>query len=118
MHLIVDATEVEKSHQITEKVEAQLAAKYDPVGILIHVEPPEYKEDRIAYDPAVSGPCRVLQDKSTGKTPRQLGYRASMQYLNRSNMRFSIPRASPDRRGARGDLRQVFHRRSGFSTKD
>ncbi|MGK7904888.1 MAG: cation diffusion facilitator family transporter [Hormoscilla sp.] len=51
MHLIVDATEVEKSHQITEKVEAQLAAKYDPVRVLIHVEPPEYKEDHITYEP-------------------------------------------------------------------
>lgn len=58
MHLIVDATDVEKSHQITEEVEALLAAKYDPVRVLIHVEPPEYKSDRIAYEPAVPGPAR------------------------------------------------------------
>ena len=50
MHLIVDAFDVETSHQITEAVEARLKAKYSPVRVLIHVEPPAYKSDRIDYD--------------------------------------------------------------------
>ena len=50
MHLIVDAFDVETSHQITEAVEARLKAKYSPVRVFIHVEPPAYKSDRIDYD--------------------------------------------------------------------
>jgi cation diffusion facilitator family transporter len=49
MHLVVSAEDVETAHQITEAVESQLADKYSPVRILIHVEPPEYKDDQISY---------------------------------------------------------------------
>ncbi|MCL1466350.1 cation diffusion facilitator family transporter [Argonema galeatum] len=49
MHLIVDAKDVEGSHQITEEVEARLAERFSPVRVLIHVEPPAYKSDQITY---------------------------------------------------------------------
>lgn len=49
MHLIVDTNDLETSHRITEEVEARLEAKYSPVRILIHVEPPDYQSDRITY---------------------------------------------------------------------
>ena len=51
MHLIVDADDVETAHRITEEVEARLEEKFSPVRVLIHVEPPEYKSDRISYEP-------------------------------------------------------------------
>ncbi len=51
MHLIVDATDVATSHQITEAVEAHLQHKYYPVRVLIHVEPPDYQSDRITFQP-------------------------------------------------------------------
>ena len=50
MHLIVDATDVETAHSITEAVEAALEAQYAPVRVLIHLEPPAYREDRITYE--------------------------------------------------------------------
>ncbi len=50
MHLIVDASDVETAHRITEEVEARLEAKFAPVRILIHVEPPNYKSDSISYE--------------------------------------------------------------------
>jgi cation diffusion facilitator family transporter len=49
MHLIVDATDVETAHQITEEVEVRLEQKYSPVRINIHVEPPSYRSDLISY---------------------------------------------------------------------
>jgi cation diffusion facilitator family transporter len=51
MHLIVDAKDVETAHAITETVEAQLAEKYYPVRISIHVEPPAYESEQISYEP-------------------------------------------------------------------
>ncbi len=51
MHLIVDADDVETAHRITEEVEARLEEKFSPVRVLIHIEPPEYKSDRISYEP-------------------------------------------------------------------
>lgn len=51
MHLIVDAADVETSHQITEEVEARLAARFSPIRVLIHVEPPDYESNRISYEP-------------------------------------------------------------------
>lgn len=51
MHLVVDALDVETAHKITEEVEARLEARYTPVRILIHVEPPTYKSDHITFDP-------------------------------------------------------------------
>ncbi len=52
MHLIVDAEDVETAHRITEEVEARLEERFSPVRILIHIEPPEYKSDRISYEGA------------------------------------------------------------------
>lgn len=50
MHLIVDASDVETAHRITEEVEARLEKKFSPVRILIHVEPPDYRSDSISYE--------------------------------------------------------------------
>lgn len=50
MHLIVDASDVETAHRITEEVEARLEAKFAPVRILIHVEPPDYKSNQISFE--------------------------------------------------------------------
>ncbi|MGL5133333.1 MAG: cation diffusion facilitator family transporter, partial [Planktothrix sp.] len=50
MHLIVEATDVETAHSITEAVEAALGQEFSPVRILIHVEPPEYKSEQITYE--------------------------------------------------------------------
>lgn len=50
MHLIVDAIDVETAHKITEQVEAKLIEKFSPVRISIHIEPPDYKSDRISYE--------------------------------------------------------------------
>lgn len=50
MHLIVDATDVEAAHRITEEVEARLAERFSPVRIIIHVEPPAYQSDQISYE--------------------------------------------------------------------
>lgn len=51
MHLIVDATDVETAHSITEAVEARLEEKYGPVRVSIHVEPPTYRSNQISYEP-------------------------------------------------------------------
>ncbi|WP_016953173.1 cation diffusion facilitator family transporter [Anabaena sp. PCC 7108] len=53
MHLIVDAPDVETAHRITEEVESQLEARFSPVRILIHVEPPAYKSENISFEPGV-----------------------------------------------------------------
>ncbi len=50
MHLIVEATDVETAHSITETVEAELGKEFSPVRILIHVEPPQYKSEQITYE--------------------------------------------------------------------
>jgi cation diffusion facilitator family transporter len=50
MHLIVDALDVEAAHQITEEVESRLEQRFNPVRILIHVEPPAYKSERISFE--------------------------------------------------------------------
>jgi cation diffusion facilitator family transporter len=49
MHLIVDAKDVETAHQITEAVETQLEERFHPVRVLIHVEPPSYKSNKISF---------------------------------------------------------------------
>lgn len=49
MHLIVDATDVAEAHKITEEVEIRLKATYNPIRVLIHVEPPDYQSDTIAF---------------------------------------------------------------------
>lgn len=50
MHLIVEATDVETAHRITEAVEARLEERYSPVRINIHVEPPTYQSNQISYE--------------------------------------------------------------------
>ncbi|MEA5602760.1 cation diffusion facilitator family transporter [Nostoc sp. UHCC 0252] len=50
MHLIVDASDVETAHYITEEVESRLEERFRPVRILIHVEPPEYKSEQISFE--------------------------------------------------------------------
>ncbi len=54
MHLIVDALDVETAHKITEEVEARLEERFSPVRVLIHVEPPDYKSDRISFEAETS----------------------------------------------------------------
>lgn len=49
MHLIVDASDVETAHKITEKVETRLEEHFNPVRILIHVEPPNYQSNQISF---------------------------------------------------------------------
>ncbi len=49
MHLIVDAPDVTTAHKITEEIEARLSAKYDPIRVVIHIEPPDYKRDQISF---------------------------------------------------------------------
>jgi cation diffusion facilitator family transporter len=48
MHLIVDAPDVETAHKITEKVETRLEERFNPVRVLIHVEPPNYQSNQIS----------------------------------------------------------------------
>ncbi len=54
MHLVVNATDVETAHQITEEVEDRLEDKYGPARVMIHVEPPAYQSEQISYDSAES----------------------------------------------------------------
>jgi cation diffusion facilitator family transporter len=53
MHLIVDAPDVETAHRITEEVEHQLEARFSPVRIVIHVEPPAYTSEQISFEPEI-----------------------------------------------------------------
>ena len=50
MHLIVEAPDVETAHQITEAVEERLSERYEPVRVMIHVEPPAYTSEQISYE--------------------------------------------------------------------
>ncbi|MGF1481963.1 MAG: cation diffusion facilitator family transporter [Cyanophyceae cyanobacterium] len=52
MHLIVDANDVATAHRITEAVEAALEQQFSPVRVLIHVEPPNYRSEKISFGPA------------------------------------------------------------------
>jgi cation diffusion facilitator family transporter len=54
MHLIVEASDVETAHRITEEVESRLEERFSPVRILIHVEPPSYKSERISFESSES----------------------------------------------------------------
>lgn len=49
MHIIVDAPDVETAHRITEEVERRLEERFNPVRILIHVEPPTYQSNQITF---------------------------------------------------------------------
>lgn len=50
MHMIVDSPDVETAHHITEEVENRLQERFSPVRVIIHIEPPAYKSDRITFD--------------------------------------------------------------------
>jgi cation diffusion facilitator family transporter len=54
MHLIVEASDVETAHRITEEVESRLEERFSPVRILIHVEPPSYKSEHISFESSES----------------------------------------------------------------
>ena len=49
MHLIVDAMDIENAHRITEEVEALLEERFQPVRILIHIEPPTYQSANVSF---------------------------------------------------------------------
>lgn len=49
MHLIVDAVDVETAHRITEEVEGILADRFGPVRVIIHIEPPSYRSDKLTF---------------------------------------------------------------------
>ncbi|MGF1542177.1 MAG: cation diffusion facilitator family transporter [Pleurocapsa sp.] len=49
MHLIVDTTDVQTAHQITEQIEELLEKRFGKVRVLIHVEPPDYESDQISF---------------------------------------------------------------------
>lgn len=49
MHLIVEPTDVESAHHITEEVESRLEAAYGPARITIHIEPVQYQSGQITY---------------------------------------------------------------------
>lgn len=50
MHMIVAASDIETAHKITEAVEERLRERFAPVRVLIHIEPPAYKSEHIAYE--------------------------------------------------------------------
>ncbi|MGD1950874.1 MAG: cation diffusion facilitator family transporter [Leptolyngbyaceae cyanobacterium] len=49
MHLIVEPQDVVSAHDITEIVEHQLEEAFGPIRVIIHVEPPNYREESISY---------------------------------------------------------------------
>jgi cation diffusion facilitator family transporter len=49
MHLIVNTSDVNIAHQITEEIERRLAQRFGNVRISIHVEPPNYVSNQISF---------------------------------------------------------------------
>lgn len=49
MHLVVEPTDVEAAHRITEEVENRLEQLYGPARITIHIEPQRYESGEISY---------------------------------------------------------------------
>jgi cation diffusion facilitator family transporter len=49
MHLIVDTSDINIAHQITEDIEQRLAERFGNVRISIHVEPPNYVSNHISF---------------------------------------------------------------------
>jgi cation diffusion facilitator family transporter len=49
MHLVVEPTDVEAAHRITEEVENRLEDLYGPARITIHLEPYRYTSGQISY---------------------------------------------------------------------
>lgn len=64
MHLVVAADDVERAHQITEDVEVEIRDRFDPVRVLIHVEPPTYESDQISYGPPAPPPTGDLKTQN------------------------------------------------------
>ena len=50
MHIVVAAKDVETAHQITEEIEARLEKQFNPVRVLIHVEPPSYESNSLIIE--------------------------------------------------------------------
>ncbi|ACK67086.1 cation diffusion facilitator family transporter [Rippkaea orientalis PCC 8801] len=50
MHLVVDAVDVERAHEITEVVESRLEERFYPVRVVIHLEPLDYQSDQISFN--------------------------------------------------------------------
>lgn len=49
MHLVVEPTDVDSAHRITEEIEALLEDAYGPTRVTIHLEPYQYQSRRITY---------------------------------------------------------------------
>ena len=49
MHLVVSPTDVMSAHAITEAIEVELESRFQPVRIMIHVEPPSYRSEELSY---------------------------------------------------------------------
>ncbi|PSN20177.1 cation-efflux pump [filamentous cyanobacterium CCP5] len=49
MHLIVEPTDVDSAHSITEEVEQALENAYGPTRVTIHLEPYRYRSQQITY---------------------------------------------------------------------
>ncbi len=49
MHLVVEPSDIESAHQITEQIEAQLDHIYGPARVIIHIEPYAYESEQITY---------------------------------------------------------------------
>jgi cation diffusion facilitator family transporter len=49
MHLIVNEKDLDKAHKITENVEQILEDNFNPVRVVIHLEPMEYQSDHISF---------------------------------------------------------------------
>lgn len=49
MHLVVGPTDVASAHAITEAIEVELESRFQPVRIMIHVEPPSYRSEQLSY---------------------------------------------------------------------
>ncbi len=53
MHLIVEAADVETAHHITEEVEKHLEQRFQPVRVMIHIEPPNYQSEKITFESGI-----------------------------------------------------------------
>jgi cation diffusion facilitator family transporter len=49
MHLIVNTSDVQSAHEITEEIESRLEQRFAPVRVLIHIEPPNYQSEQISF---------------------------------------------------------------------
>ncbi len=49
MHLVVGPADVASAHAVTEAIEVELESRFQPVRIMIHVEPPSYRSEQLSY---------------------------------------------------------------------